>query len=127
MGHLVCDESKLDVLFVLVVGAGVVRHDEIVGAPVPGARLGGVGSLLLVVSVSLLAVALDVCTDLLLLVVVVVHVPLALGPWLGFACSGMLAAVRVVVVDNVVHRCNPCVLLNRVLAQHLRGVCCHEL
>ena len=103
-------------MLVLVVGAGADLYDEIAGAPVPCARLGGVGSLLLVVLVVLEALALDVCIGLLLLVVVVALVALALGPCRGFACSVVLAAVRVVVVVVVVVvvGCNPCVRLEGV-------------
>ena len=53
----------------LVAGAGSGLHDEIAGAPVPCARLGGVGSLLLVVLVALEALALEPCIGYLIVLV----------------------------------------------------------
>ena len=53
----------------MVAGAGSGLHDEIAGAPVPCARLGGVGSLLLVVLVTLVALALGPCVGLLIVLV----------------------------------------------------------
>ena len=85
-------------LFVLVVGAGSGLHDEIAGALVPCVRLGGVGSLLLVVLVVLVALALGPCVGLLLLVVLVALVALALGPCVGFIIVLVLGRELAVVV-----------------------------
>ena len=117
----------MDVLFVLVAGAGSGLHDEIAGALVPCVRLGGVGSLLLVVLVVLVALALGPCVDLLLLVVLVALVALALGPCVGLVIVLVLGRVLAAVVLLLVLLAHTYGFDVGVLAEHLRGLCCPEL